>query len=361
VKDHVTVMNGIHRCALRRSLLAIVWLASTLAASQSTLRAEDASGAIMQAAMLRKSAEHFRHGLQLAERRAVFAAHDQFIEALKMVAYQLDADAGLSTHSQALAAGLSALDEADSFLARRTEVLTPAELSAVMAAHRTKIGDEGSQPGGDITPLQAVERYLAVAREKLSTASGGAPIASSALYGLGRVYALRATQEPARAVGFEQKAIALYRTALGVDANNHLAGNELGVLLYRNGLHEEALWTLLRSVSVSPEPETAHNLFIVYQALGDAEGAAWAEVLHQTLVASQAGSPLVEANVGGGSALSVRWVDTDTFSNVAGAGDLVQPAETPAPVTQQPPPKALAGSTAKAGADKLLWPNAEEN
>jgi hypothetical protein len=358
VKDHVTVMNGFHRFATRFSLCASAACVVLVTAAPTPVRAEEsAAPPTIQATMMRRAEGHLRHGLQLAERRAVFAAHDQFIESLKLVAYTLDAESGLATHSQALAAGLSALEEADSFLASRTEILTPTELSAIMAGHRTKL-DTGAEsaPNTTLTPLQGVERYLAVAGEQLKRASGGAPVASYALYGLGRVYALRSAQQSPRAVVFEHKAMALYRTAVAVDANNYLAGNELGVLLYRNGLREEALWTLLRSVSVSPEPETAQNLIVVYQALGDADGAAWAEVLHQTLVAQDNHSAV--ANIGGGSALSLKWVDADTFSNVANTGDFVEPHQPVSAAVPIPEHNALPGSTAKAEPEKL-WPLAQ--
>lgn len=277
--------------------------------------------------------------MQLAQRRAIYAARRQFVEALKIVAYRLDAQSHVAQHGTALKSGLTALEEADDFLSSRSEILTSADLAGFIAGHRTPVLKvEASR---NVTPVEALQRYHAYAVNQLKRAGGNDTVASGSLYGLGRVEALHAASDPGRALLFEQKAISLYQAALLIDSKNSLAGNELGVMLYRNGRVDEALWCLLRSMAASPQPETAHNLEVVYGVVGDVEGADWARMMHETLIAVVPDSSTIEASLGSGASLSLRMVDPETFQEASPPEFLQEIPRGPALSGAVPPAEAV--------------------
>src|SRR5947199_95823 len=80
---------------------------------------------------------HTTRGFELGNRGAVFAARAEFVAALRTLAEGFDADGGNNLHSQALAAALRALDEADDFAplaqARRSEL----DVATIARSHRT--------------------------------------------------------------------------------------------------------------------------------------------------------------------------------------------------------------------------------
>ena len=64
----------------------------------------------------RQADQQTRHGFELAGRGAYFAARSEFIAALRLVAQGLDTDGQTKIHGKSLAAGLTALKEAEDFI-----------------------------------------------------------------------------------------------------------------------------------------------------------------------------------------------------------------------------------------------------
>ena len=65
-----------------------------------------------------------------------------------------------------------------------------------------------------------------------------------------------------------------YQAALLADDRNFRAGNELGVLLAKCGKLERAKQMFLRSLAISPQPATWHNLAKIHERLGETKLAA---------------------------------------------------------------------------------------
>ena len=181
------------------------------------------------AAVNRRAEQLANQACSLAERGALFSARSQFIEALRIVAEALDMERVTDEHSRALSSGLTALREVRDFKPRRSAAEHGMDLAPLVAAHHTPVFKQTGCEG--LTPVVAQQRYLTYARQQLEAAGGQQPGASFALYGLGRVAALAGRPEGSPALGDAGQAMAFYQAALGADARNYRAANELGVLL----------------------------------------------------------------------------------------------------------------------------------
>jgi hypothetical protein len=244
--------------------------------------------------------------LVMAQRGLLFSARSELIKAMQLVAQALDTQEGAGVHATALAAGLTALEEAGDFAklaARPGEEIKVAEIAS---GHRTPVL-KGNMATA-ISPVVAQQQYFALAQSQLAIAAGGVPAASQTLYRLGRLHSgLAATNSESQSLHTPQ-AMVFHQAALATDGANYLAANELGVMLARFGQLPDARRLLLHSVTVHPHVEGWHNLAVVHQRLGEADLAVRAEH-ERDLVAKRAESPSVAKNPD-----AVRWVDAKTFA-----------------------------------------------
>ena len=281
-----------------------------------------------------QAADHDRRGYELANRGAHYAARAEFAQALRTVAAGLDADNQSQAFGQALAAGLRALDEAEDFQSRRAQADGELDVAEVMQAHRTPVlkGYELAS----VTPATARQYYSAYAAQQLALAAGGDAAAAQALYCLGKLHGIFASQKAARRDSLEQRAVVYYQAALYVAPSHAMAANDLGVLLAERGCYDEARTLLSHSLAVAPHAAIWHNLAVVHQRLG------------QPVAAERARQA---AHSAGGAALTnpalvawqnVRWVDPTAFAaTTQPATDLQRPAPTAQPATGARPTPAL--------------------
>ena len=120
-----------------------------------------------------------------------------------------------------------------------------------------------------LTTLIALQRYYTYAQEQLAAAAGPEPAGSMALYGLGRLAAASAKLGDTDEIESTARAMVFYQAALLADDRNFRAGNELGVLLAKSGKLERAKEIFLRSLAISPQPATWHNLAKIHERLRD--------------------------------------------------------------------------------------------
>jgi len=244
------------------------------------------------------------HGLLLAQRGAYFSARAEFIQALRLATQTLDTAEKTHVHSEALSAAIVAIDEASDFIPTGSRLEADVDLNLVIGSHRTLVlKDQDLQHE---TALTAAQRYFSFAQDRLTVACGGLPEASRALVGLGRIqeYLHKSSSDNRSMVG--PRAIALYQSALVVDAANFEAANELGVLLSKFGQHHEAKQALIQGTKASPRPEIWRNLASVHQRLGEAEMARRATI--EARLAEKYGpqqSPLDP----------VRWISQKEFAD----------------------------------------------
>jgi tetratricopeptide (TPR) repeat protein len=246
----------------------------------------------------------------LAERGALYSARSEFYQALRTITKALDANRGEPSYTQALVDGLQALKEAEDFVGRSTPLPADVDVASVVATHRTPVlkgYDTSTSPA-----VLAMQHYYTYAQEQLAQACAGAPVASRALYGIGKVHTTLGETSSREKKNHGTKAMAFYQAALLVDANNYRASNELGVLFARFGQLHEASHLLRRSVAIHPQPETWHNLAVVHERLGEFHLASLAQYEWQR---SRQAYSLANTNRQGGAL--VEWVAPSAFARTA--------------------------------------------
>ncbi len=259
----------------------------------------------------RQADQQIYHGFDLANRQAYFAARSEFVAALRLVAQGLDAQEHSSVHSQSLAAGLTALKEAQDFMPADARTRGRAR----SAGHRGRASHAGvkgcsTRPtpgagGGDgrirPSPSSSWPRRRAArwpARWPLwpwKTARG-----------LGR------PERPGLQAP-EPKAVAFFQAALLVYPQNYIAANELGVLLARNGDYAHARRMLEHSVSVGRTALGLRNLASVYRRLGQPQLAELAGRQAAGLAAAEA----AHRDYRGSPTAAVRWVEPEVLARTA--------------------------------------------
>ena len=266
--------------------------------------AEAQAGSPEMQSVLEQAEQRLREGFRLADRQAIFLARGEFIAALELICQANDQRHGTQFYSQALVAGLAALDESRDF-ARARPTRKPLDVARIASGHRTKI--ISAEECATISPLAAAKRYYAYSQEQLAGATAGEPRSSIALYGLGRLAMAAGEAAPAERMEHSARAMVLHQAALMADRNNYRAANELGVLLARHGDYGSARTLLLHSVRLSPHPSTYRNLVVVHSKLGEKDLAQQA---------SQHGLAMERAGVRRNGP-AVAWVDPMTFAGTA--------------------------------------------
>jgi hypothetical protein len=243
----------------------------------------------------------------LAQRGSLYAAQTEFVQVLRRVAQAKDADEGYDDHSRALAAGLRALDEADDFAPSGVQLEAEMNVAVTVSSHRTPVLRNGDT---DVLPQEAIAQYHCYAQQQLGKAVAGEQAGSMALHGLGKVYC-RLAEETPNDVRHERKAMTMFLAALDAGPRNHLAANEVGVLLARNGHEAEAVEMFKRAIDASPNSTAYRNLAVAEQKLGQF-GQAGADSQYADLLASR------ERAVGAVSrSKGVQWVSPEELAGVA--------------------------------------------
>jgi len=277
----------------------------------------------------RQADQHTRRGFDLASRKAYHSARAAFVQALRVVAQGLDAEHGSHVHGQALAAGLTALDEADDFVPVGSGLEGELDLGEIIGGHGTPVLKLANPQR--LTPLGAVGRYVDYAQEQLAVAASGEVAGSMALHALGKLYWSLADRQHAGRPIDDTKALAFFQAALEVCPENYLALNDLGVLLARGGRYLDAQRVLRQSLAIAPDPTVLGNLAQVYRQLGDAAGAQQAEQQAAALMAAR-GARGARGQDPARPAPPVAWVSPSQF---AGSYAAVAGPWQPAPVVRE--------------------------
>ncbi len=265
------------------------------------------SGQLEQLA--RQADRLIRHGYQLAGRRACYAARAEFVGALRLIAQGLDTDRQTSVHSRCLAAGLTAVIESDDFLPQGSRLEADLNMANIVGGHRTPVLADADV--SNLTPMSALKLYLTFAQEQLATAAGGEVAASMALHALGKLKATMATSQPGTIRAADSKAMLYYQAAIFTYPKNHLAANDLGVLLARAGSNRQAHAMLQYSLSLHGNASGWRNLVVVSHRLGQQQIAAHAR--QRLALAQRIEADRRKATLGGANP-AVRWVDPATFA-----------------------------------------------
>ncbi|HVW39534.1 MAG TPA: hypothetical protein VHB99_19585 [Pirellulales bacterium] len=285
-------------------------------------------------AVAKQAERQVRRGYDLAARGAIFYARSQFIQALRTIAQALDAQDGTHRHSDALGAGLAALEEAEDFVPRGSNVEADLDVGLLVRGHRTPVMKDA--PPAKLTALAAQQKYYTFAQEQLAIAAGHEEAGSMALFGLGKAYGTLGAQRSLQTVAAEPKAMVYHQAALAVDAGNYLAANELAVYEARYGRFESARALLEHCASLAPQAAVWKNLARVHRSLGEMQLAAAAEA--RAADAERREQALAaKPNANAAAPGDIQWVDATTFAaSSKPASDLQRPANAAEPKSAPP-------------------------
>jgi len=147
------------------------------------------------------------------------------VKALRLVSQALDAERQTTTHSRALAAGWTAIREADDFAPAGSRLEADLNLPSLIRAHRTPVLKDA--PVEMLAPLAGLRSYLTFAQEQLATAGGEEVAGSMALHGLGNLHRSLAASQRGTGPAATSKAMVFYQAALLATPRNSMASNEL--------------------------------------------------------------------------------------------------------------------------------------
>lgn len=252
-----------------------------------------------------------RRAYHLAERGALYSARADFIQALGTIAQALDLKSQTREHTEALAAGLTALEEAEDFVPTGSRLEADIDIAMLIRAHRTPACKE-MDPGG-LFSVTVLQHYYTYAQEQLALAAGTQEAASMALFGLGKTYSTLALEKTMPAAVAEPKAMVFHWAALSSHAGNFLAANELAVLEARWGQYTTARSLLQYSLAIVPNSTVWRNLASVHRQLGEVELADLAmresDIAQQREATAKPGNPegIVPSS-------DVEWLDTKAFA-----------------------------------------------
>jgi tetratricopeptide (TPR) repeat protein len=262
-----------------------------------------------------------RRGYELAERGAYFAARNEFLTSLRMIAEAKDQIHGAPRRTIALADGLRALEEAADFTP--TGSAAELDLAVIVASHRTPAGK--SLDLEHVLPQQLADAYLSYAEVQLASAVAGEPTGSMALHALGKLNSQLGRTEPETNPQAGARAFALQEAALWARSDNHLAAHELGVLLAESGHYMESDQLLRQVATRAPHAVVYRNLARVERQLGRPDLAQASE--RQAAYLASRG-----IDVGG----PVAWVSADALARTPDAVGSASPPENIAATQPRP-------------------------
>ncbi|MGI9518512.1 MAG: tetratricopeptide repeat protein [Pirellulaceae bacterium] len=214
-----------------------------------------------------RAMERVAYGKSLARRGATFAARQEFIQALALIADSFDVQSASREYTARLASSLRTLSEADDFVAPDTEQQLNMDMAMILDTHESGLIEP--QLANQITPIQAMLTYYAFAQAKMSEAVGQSPAGAEALYALGKLLAANSQLEASSSPVDSVKAMVMYQSALSANPAHYRSANELGVLMARNGQWQKAKDLFVQSLQVQEMPQTWQNLATAHRQLGE--------------------------------------------------------------------------------------------
>ena len=190
-----------------------------------------------------------KQGKTLATRGAYFAAKEEFMNALMIVAQSNDKTFGNRGYTTSLLAGFKALKESEDFATTPQRSEHSRNLQLVLASHKTKV-----IPPDQIDLLsfnQASEAYCQFAQARIEQAIGESKAASSALFHLSRILSTAPELRGETGVLGDNSKRAILLASLTANPANFEAANELGVLFFDEAWYKPAVHWFSQAVKTS--------------------------------------------------------------------------------------------------------------
>ena len=237
----------------------------------------EAGDSLSRAAGLWELAQRSLHqARESAGNKTATESRDFAFEAFRLCAAAKDAAERTSRCTESFLIAVEAVRESEDFC-KSVDGTSQSELRQLIASHHTSVmkGVEQSK----LSSHDAAFRYMTFARCKLIEAACGMPAASEALMLLG---AAEAELSAGSASYKHAIAVMLQRAAIEIDPVNHETHLALGMTLSKQGLSEQACWSLQKSVEIRPTREAYQALLEIAQQRGnDAQTAGYLAKLKQ--------------------------------------------------------------------------------
>lgn len=257
--------------------------------------------------ILVKAQQHLDYGSSLARRGAIYSAHTEFLKVLFLIARAADASSPGELRTEYLIDGLTALRESEDFSNVAILQGRDTNVHRIAATHHTRVLDANDESWNTIKALQ---RYFVYAREKMVDAIGGQPIASQALFALGKLHSMTDELQTVEIELAGPKAVAYHEMALLVDPSNYRSANELGVLLARYGQLNAAKNALLQSLAVNQNSNAWRSLANIHRKLGESRLAQLADTEAQIAMNSNLQRQQTGGTIQSGA---LTWMNPDQF------------------------------------------------
>ncbi len=209
------------------------------------------------------AAEQIKDAKSRLRRGATHSAKRLTIQAIQNLVAVQDVRQGDNENARHLDVALTAIRESADFGAR-FGTLDQRSLRRLVVAHKTSVlkGKDLSL----VSPMRATEAYLAIAREEIVLATASVAMASDALVLLGQIESTIAPDSDARSGAV---ALSLQQAAVEVDPANSDAWLQLGATMLTEGLTEESIAVLSRSVQLQPSRKGYELLMVAARQAQD--------------------------------------------------------------------------------------------
>ena len=277
---------------------------------------------IASAVVEQRALEHLEYGRSLARRGATFAAREEFIQALRLIAESYDMQSQTRDYTAQLADGLRALNEADDFVMVNAERQLNIDVAEVVATHDSKVLSKSAV--GNMSPISAMQMYFHYSTEKITGAVGQSMAAAEVLHAMGKLLQTSSQYDATGKPMDRAKAMVMFQVALSADPTDYRSANELGVLLAQNGKWELAKELFAKSLTINQSPESWMNLARAHEQLGEREHARQANAEYERMAATPRGST------------SMEWVSAQQFESDGLMSEATIAPEVPKTARQEP-------------------------
>jgi hypothetical protein len=209
------------------------------------------------------AAEQISDAKSRLQRGATHSAKRLTMQAIQNLVAVQDVRQGNNENARHLDVALTAIRESADFGAR-FGTLDQRSLGRLVVAHKTRVLKDKDL--SLVSPMRATEAYLAIAREEIVLATASVAMASDALVLLGQIESSIAPDSDTRSGAVT---LSLQQAAVEVDPANSDAWLQLGTTMMTEGLTEESVAVLSRSVQLRPSRKGYERLMLAARQAQD--------------------------------------------------------------------------------------------
>ncbi len=260
--------------------------------SQSALdQTEQSKTPVASSIVEQRALDHLEYGKSLARRGATFAAREEFVQSLRLIAESYDMQTQTRDYTHMLADGLRALDEADDFVLLNAEQ-HDIDMARIIATHESKVVSESMAK--NLSPIKAMQMYFQYSTGKITAAAGRSTAAADVLHAMGKLLQTSSQSDATGKPMDRAKAMVMFQAALGANPSDYRSANELGVLLAQNGKWEMAKELFAKSLVITKSQESWLNLAKAHEQLGEQEFARQANMEYRRMAGQSKSSNSME-------------------------------------------------------------------